>query len=60
MGILASDVETGTLLSLAQLKGVKAASILNTAVEYKSNLKDGIVDYDTEEKICIEGEKRER
>lgn len=57
--ILASDMETGTLLPLAQLKGVKAASILNIVVEYKSSLKDEIVDYATEEKIYIEGEKRE-
>ncbi|MBW4829075.1 MAG: nucleoside phosphorylase [Clostridiaceae bacterium] len=57
--VLASDMETSTLLSLAQLKGVKAASVLNTVVEYESDLKDGVADYVAKENICIEGEKRE-
>lgn len=59
MGILGSDMETATLFTLAQLRGVRAASILNTVVEYRSDLKDGIADYATEEKKSVEGEKRE-
>lgn len=58
-GILASDMETATLFTLAQLKGVKAASILNNVVKYKSDLKDGIVNYAKEEDMSHEGERRE-
>ena len=57
--ILSSDMETGIIFTLAQLRGVKAASILNTVVEYKSDVKDGIGDYVNEESRAIEGEKRE-
>ncbi|NLW39881.1 MAG: nucleoside phosphorylase [Tissierellia bacterium] len=57
--ILSSDMETGIIFTLAQLKGVKAASILNTVVEYESDVKDGIGDYVKEEASTIEGEKRE-
>ncbi|WP_154484635.1 hypothetical protein [Anaerosalibacter bizertensis] len=32
---------------------------MNTVVEYESDLKDGVADYVSKEKICIEGEKRE-
>lgn len=58
-GILGSDMETAILFTLAQLKGVRAASILNTVVEYRSDLKDGIANYATKEKKAQEGEKRE-
>ncbi len=35
-------METSTILTLAQLKGVKAGSILNIVAEYKSNIKNSI------------------
>lgn len=57
--ILSSDMESGVIFTLAQLRGVKAASILNTVVEYESNVKDGIGDYVKEKASTIEGEKRE-
>ncbi len=57
--ILSSDMETGIIFTLAQLRGVKAASILNTVVEYQSDVKDGIGDYVNEEASAIEGEERE-
>lgn len=57
--VLASDMETSTLLTLAQLKGVRAASILNTVVEYEADLKEGIGEYVGEESILLEGERRE-
>lgn len=57
--VLSSDMESSTIFTLAQLRGVKAGSILNTVVKYKSNVKDGIRDYAKEELAPIEGEKRE-
>lgn len=57
--ILSSDMETGVIFTLAQLRGVKAASILNTVVEYASDVKDGIGEYVDEEAEAMEGERRE-
>ncbi len=58
--ILASDMETATLYTLASLRGVKAASILNNVVLYEGELKDGISTYvDESEDSASEGEKRE-
>lgn len=56
--IISSDMETSTILTLAQLKGVKAGSILNTVAEYKSNIKDSIGDYADKKLTPMEGEKR--
>lgn len=57
--ILSSDMETSTLFVLGQIKRVKVASILNTVVEYKSDLKEGINNYVGESIGTVEGEKRE-
>lgn len=57
--ILASDMETSSLFVIGQLRGVKTASILNNIVEYKFDVKKGIVDYSTEGVDTIEGERRE-
>lgn len=57
--ILASDMETSSLFVIGQLRGVKTASILNNIVEYKLDVKKGIVDYSTEGVDPIEGERRE-
>ena len=56
--IISSDMETSTILTLAQLKGVKAGSILNTVSEYKSHIKDSIGDYVHEKISPMEGERR--
>ena len=56
--VISSDMETSTILTLASLKGVKAGSILNTVVEYKTDIKDSIGDYAHEETAPMEGEKR--
>lgn len=58
-GILASDMETAPLFVVGQIRGVKTASILNNVVEYKRDIKEGIVDYAMEGVGPIEGEKRE-
>ncbi|SDL10356.1 nucleoside phosphorylase [Natronincola ferrireducens] len=57
--VIASDMETATLFTLAQLRGVHAASILNNVVKYEGNVKDGINDYVENEAAAAEGEKRE-
>ena len=57
--ILSSDMETSTLFTLGQLRGVKTGSILNTVVEYEGDVKEGIQDYAMELAGAVEGEKRE-
>jgi len=57
--ILGSDMETSILFVLASLRGIKAASILNTVVEYKSDVKEGIDNYVNNDNDAAEGEKRE-
>jgi len=58
--LLGSDMETASLYTLASLRGVKAASILNNVVLYEGELKDGISTYvDESEDSASEGEKRE-
>lgn len=57
--ILGSDMETSTLFVLGQLRGVKTASILNTVVEYESDIKESIADYAMEGVGSVEGERRE-
>ncbi len=57
--ILGSDMETATVLTVARLRGLRAASILNNIVSYESDLKEGIVDYVDESSAAAEGEQRE-
>lgn len=58
-GILGSDMETSALFTIGSLRGVKTASILNTVVEYKKDLKNEVNKYVDEENSVILGEKRE-
>ena len=58
-GVLASDMETATLLTLASLRGVKAASILNNVVLFGEDVKEGIGEYVDEAAAAAEGERRE-
>ena len=58
-GILASDMETATLYTVARLRGVKASCILNIVVSKEDNIKDGISQYQCGEGPAQEGEKRE-
>lgn len=58
-GVLASDMETATLFTIAQLRGVTAASILNNVVKYQSNVKEGINGYVENNSLAEEGEKKE-
>lgn len=58
-GVLASDMETAALFTLASLRGVRAASILNNVVLYGKDISRGIGEYVDEESATAEGEKRE-
>ncbi|HLR35803.1 MAG TPA: nucleoside phosphorylase, partial [Tissierellales bacterium] len=58
-GVLGSDMETAVLFTIAELRGVRAASILNSVVEYESDLKDGIGNYVAKEEKVQKGENKE-
>ncbi|HHY70727.1 MAG TPA: nucleoside phosphorylase [Thermoanaerobacterales bacterium] len=58
-GILASDMETATLYTVARLRGAKASCILNVVVSKGDSVKDGISQYQSFEGPAQEGEKRE-
>lgn len=55
--VLGADMETGILFTLGNLKGFKAASILNNVVLYQGDLKESISNYADEEDIMAQGEK---
>lgn len=58
-GVLGSDMETAALLTVARLRGVQAASILNNVVLYQADVKEGISDYVDEAAVVAEGERRQ-
>ncbi|MGL4367631.1 MAG: nucleoside phosphorylase [Brevinemataceae bacterium] len=55
-GILGADMETSALLTLARLRGVRAASILNNVVEYQADLNNSILDFSVSESRTKQGE----
>ncbi|MDC7227707.1 MAG: nucleoside phosphorylase [Spirochaetales bacterium] len=59
LGVLASDMETSALFTLASIRGVKAASILNNVVLYEGDVKEGVGDYVDEAAAAAGGETRE-
>jgi len=59
LGVLASDMETSALFTLASIRRVKAASILNNVVLYEGDVKEGVGDYVDEAAVAAEGEHRE-
>lgn len=58
-GIYASDMETAALFAVGTLRGIHTASILNTVVEWKKDLKEGISSYKSGEKDAADGERNE-
>ena len=58
-GVLGSDMETAALFTVAKLRGVRAASILNNVVLYEADVKEGISDYVDEAAVVAEGERRQ-
>jgi len=59
MNVLGSDMETAALFTLASLRGVRAASILNNVVLYEGDVKEGIGEYVDQESLTARGEKLE-
>lgn len=57
--VLASDMETAALFTLASLRGVKAAAVLNNVVLYEGDLREGIGDYVDQESRTALGEEME-
>ena len=58
-GILGEDMETAALLTVASLRGVAAASILNNVVLYGLDTASGIDSYVSGEDLCAKGERNE-
>ena len=58
-GVLGSDMETATLLTVGRLRGIKTASILNNVVPYEGDTLDSIGDYASGEDASMIGEKNE-
>lgn len=58
-GVLGSDMEAATVLTLASLRGVRAAAVLNNVVIFGEDVKDGIGEYVDEAAAAAEGERRE-
>ena len=59
LNVLASDMETSALFTVASIRRVKAASILNNVVLYEGDVKAGVGDYVDEADAAAGGEKRE-
>ena len=58
-GILGADMETAALFTIGGLRGIKCASILNTVVEYNTNLAENINEYVDGESVVKRGEADE-
>lgn len=58
-GVLGSDMETSALYTIAALRGMKAASILNNVVLWGSNTLEGVGAYAGGEDLAALGERRE-
>ncbi|MDD3205736.1 MAG: nucleoside phosphorylase [Lachnospiraceae bacterium] len=58
-GVLGADMETAALFTIGALRGVKTASILNTVVEYETDLESNIGNYVDGESIVKQGERNE-
>lgn len=58
-GVLGADMETAALYTIARLRGVKAASILNNVVLYGADTADAIGGYQSGEDLTAVGEQHE-
>ena len=57
-GILGADMETGALLTLGRLRGIKVAAVLCNVVEYLANIEESIGDYkDSDELLGLSEQK---
>lgn len=58
-GVLGADMETAALFTIGALRGVSCASILNTVVEYETDLAENINEYVDGESVVKRGEADE-
>lgn len=58
-GLIGSDMETATLFTLARLRGLLAASVLNVVVPYSGDLQEGINQLQSGESLTKTGEQNE-
>ena len=56
-GVLGADMETSALYTVAALRGMRAASILNNVVRYQADASEGIGQYVDGEAQCARGEQ---
>lgn len=56
---LASDMETATILTVASLRNMHAASVLNTVSAFKSDVPSSVGKYADHEKLSMIGEENE-
>lgn len=56
---LASDMETATVLTVASLRGLHAASVLNTVSPFQGDVPSSVGKYADHERLSMEGEKNE-
>ncbi|MBQ3373572.1 MAG: nucleoside phosphorylase [Oscillospiraceae bacterium] len=58
-GVLGADMESAALFTIARLRGVKAASVLNNVVLYGQDTADAIGDYVDGAALAAQGERNE-
>ncbi|MGO1356274.1 nucleoside phosphorylase [Alkalibacterium gilvum] len=58
-GLIGSDMETAALFTLARLRGLRAASVLNVVVPYSGDLQTGINQLQSGESLTKTGEQNE-
>lgn len=58
-GVLGADMESAALFTIARLRGVKAASVLNNVVLYGQDTADSIGDYSSGASLTAKGEADE-
>lgn len=58
-GLIGSDMETAALFTLARLRGLRAASVLNVVVPYSGDLQEGINQLQSGESLTKTGEQNE-
>lgn len=58
-GVLGADMETAALFTVASLRGVKAASILNNVVAFEEDTAEAISSYVEGEDLAMKGERNE-
>lgn len=58
-GVLGADMETAALYTIAALRGMRAASVLNNVVLYGADAAEGIGQYSGGDKAMADGERAE-